>query len=300
MNVIAHKKLFLIISGVLVVVSLLAVAVFGLRLGIDFTGGSVVEVSYSAGRPPVEEIENNLTALDVGTFSLRLAGEEGIILRTRTLSEDEHQLLLTVLSSNGTHQIIEERFNTVGPTIGTELRRKAIQSLIIVIIATVLFIAFTFRKVSKPVSSWKYGLIAIAALIHDIAIPAGVFAILGRFAGFEVDSLFVTALLVILGYSVNDTIVIFDRIRENLRLKTERHLTGETFAETVGKSLSETYARSFNTSLTVAIVLLALFFLGGSTLHNFTLTLLIGVIAGTYSSIFLASPLLVLWAPKSE
>ena len=193
---------------------------------------------------------------------------------------------------------MQERFNSIGPTIGKELRNKAFVAIGIVIIAIMLFVAFVFRKVSKPVSSWKYGVAAIIALIHDIIVPTGVFAFLGYILGVEIDILFVMALLAILGYSVNDTIVVFDRVRENLRLNRE-HGSEESFDLTVGKSLNQTYARSINTSLTTLFVVIALFFFGSEATQDFALVLAIGIIAGTYSSIFLATPLLVAINKKS-
>jgi len=292
MFVIRHKRIFFGISLTLVALSVISMGVFGLPFGIDFTGGSLLEVSYPEGRPAVEELHTRLDTLPIGNYSLRPTGENGYITRTRFLEEEERQVLINTLSFNGEKTVVEERFNSIGPVIGEELRQKALVAMVIVLVAIILFIAFAFRKVSKPVSSWKYGLIAIVALVHDIVIPTGIFALLGHFMGAEIDALFVTALLAILGYSVNDTIVVFDRVRENLRINHELHKK-EPFSEVVGKSLSQTYGRSINTSLTTALVLLTLFLLGGSATHFFSLTLLTGVIAGTYSSIFLASPLLV-------
>ncbi|MBI2120896.1 MAG: protein translocase subunit SecF, partial [Parcubacteria group bacterium] len=184
---------------------------------------------------------------------------------------------------------IEKRFTSIGPVIGHELRAKAWVSIMAVLLAIVLFVAFAFRKVSLPVSSSKYGLITIVALAHDIIVPTGALALLGYFSGVEADVLFVTAILTILGFSVHDTIVVFDRVRENLKLKVS-----ENFSEVVGTSLRQTFVRSINTSLTVILVLAALLYFGPASTHNFSLILLIGIIAGTYSSVFLASPLLVL------
>jgi preprotein translocase subunit SecF len=178
--------------------------------------------------------------------------------------------------------------------LGAELARKGMMALGLSVLFIIIYIAFAFRAVSRPVSSWKYGLIAIAALIHDVVIPTGVFAILGHFYGVEIDSLFLTALLTIFGLSISDTIVVFDRIRENLK----KHRT-EPFAETVGKSLEETFVRSLNTSLTVILALLALLLFGGQPTRYFALALTIGMIVGTYSSIFIASPLLVVWGKRS-
>jgi len=228
----------------------------------------------------------------IGGYKLQPTGENGYVLRTRDLEDSERVNLLTLLSFEGSREVVQKRFSMVGPIIGEELKQKAYIAIVIVVLAIILFITFSFRRVSFPVSSWKYGLIAIVALVHDILIPTGAFIILGKFSGAEIDILFVTALLAILGFSVNDTIVVFDRVRENLNLNQEKGRK-ESFRDTVGRSLNQTYARSINTSLTTLLVLLTLLFLGGDSTRYFALTLVIGVIAGTYSSIFLASPLLV-------
>ena len=189
-------------------------------------------------------------------------------------------------------QFEEKRFDSIGPSIGSELQTRSVYAIILVILAIALFIAFAFRHVSKPVSSWKYGIVALLSLAHDVIIPIGAFAVMGHFMGAEVDTLFVTAILVVLGFSVHDTIVVFDRVRENLRRLEEKGMK-ESFEETVGKSVSQTLGRSINTSLTTVLALLALYFFGATATHYFSLTLLIGIVAGTYSSVFLGSPLLV-------
>jgi len=291
MFVVKYRKIFYIISAVLMAVSILAVLVYGLKFGIDFTGGALNEIHYSGAAPDRAAVEGKLNNLPIGTYSLRPTGEGGYILRTRDLSETERVAVFEALTTGGA-QVATQQYNSIGPTIGSELRTKAALAIALVILAIVFFIAFAFRKVSEPVSSWKYGLVAIAALLHDVIIPAGVFAVLGHFAGVEVDTLFVTAVLVVLGFSVHDTIVVFDRVRENLRVNHERGVR-EDFADTVGKSIGQTFNRSINTSLSVLISLLALYFFGGDATKNFALALLIGIVAGTYSSIFLGSPLLV-------
>ncbi len=293
MFVIKNKKIFLTISAILVVLSVFSITYFGLNFGIDFEGGSILEVTYPAGVPTNDVLHEKLDGISLGDFSLRAAGENGYIVRTRFLEENEHKTLLGLMTIGGQYQLQEERFNSIGPTIGDELKQKAYIAIIVVILAIIFFIAFAFRKVSVPVSSWKYGIVAIVALIHDIMIPTGIFAFLGNAAGAEVDILFVMALLAILGFSVNDTIVVFDRVRENLRIDQDTK-GREPFPEIVGRSLNQTYARSLNTSLTTLLVLLALYFFGGASTQYFALTLVIGVIVGTYSSIFLASPLLVI------
>jgi len=284
MFIIKYKKIFFTISAVLVSAAIFSIAFFGLNLGIDFKGGSILEVSYTNERPELSVIQDSLSSAELGQVIVQPTGEKGFIVRAEGSSEKDRQVLLSALSLDGKAQMTEERFNAVGPTIGAELRSKAWIAIVVVVVAIILFIAFVFRHVSEPVSSWKYGVIAIIALAHDIIIPAGIFA----FLGYEIDSLFVIALLAILGLSVNDTIVVFDRVRENLKNKISKN-----FGETVGKSLEQTFTRSINTSLTTLFVLLTLYFIGPDSTQNFALALALGIFFGTYSSIFLASPLLV-------
>jgi len=292
MLIIKYRKIFYTISGLVIAASLGAIIMFGMNFGIEFTGGEIIETSYTE-RPAKDLIVSQLDALDIGAYSLRAAGDDEYILRVKPLEEAQREAVFAATTQVGNEVIgTIERFNAVGPTIGAELKDKAWVALIAVMVATILLIAVAFRKVSKPVSSWKYGVIAIIALLHDVIVPTGVFAALGYFLGAEVDVLFVMALLAILGYSVNDTIVVFDRVRENLR-HNEENRSKEDFELTVGKSLNQTFVRSVNTSLTVLLVLLALFFVGATVTQDFSLVLIAGVIAGTYSSIFLAAPLLV-------
>jgi len=295
MSIIKNKFIFLTIAALLVVASIVIVAVKGLNIGIEFTGGSVVEVSYDE-RPDTETINQALASYDFRP-SVQAFGEEGYIIRTRELSEADRGVLLAALNIDEQAPQVE-RLNTVGPSIGKEVRSKAFLAIALVVVAIILYIAFVFRKVSPGIeedaekipSSWKYGFIAILALLHDIAIPIGVFALFQ----IEISSLFVVGLLSILGLSVNDTIVVFDRIRENLTTNKEEK-TKESFAATVGRALRQTMARSINTSLTLLIVLGALLAVGPVAIQELALVLLIGTFVGTYSSIFIASPLLVLW-----
>ena len=296
MFIIKNKYIFLTISGIIVLASIVCVVMFGLKLSIDFKGGTDFEVNYSVTRPDTSLITAVLQSQSLGDAVVQQEGTTGVSIKSSPLSETQRTTLLTDLSMNGQYPLTQTSFDSIGPSVGSELAEQAIVAIIVVVIAIVLYIAFAFRGVSKPVASWKYGLIAIATLVHDIAIPSGVFALLGHFRGAEVDTLFVVALLTVLGISVSDTIVVFDRIRENLK----NHIA-PTFAETVGKSLSQTFVRSINTSLTVILVLLALFFFGPSTTTNFALVLIVGMFFGTYSSIFVASPLLVIvegWQEK--
>lgn len=290
MFIIKHKKVFLLISVVLVLLSLVSLFVFGLKIGIDFKGGTLMEVNYTGVVPPQDEIESTLQTLDVGGVVVQGAGESGYILKLRDVNDEEHAKILTALGMKGSATVIETNFNSIGPSVGKELTRKAIIAIILVSLVIICFIAFAFRQVSHPVSSWKYGFIAVVTLLHDVTIPVGLFVFLSRYYGAEVDTLFVVAILTVLGLSIADTIVIFDRIRENLR--TQNASKGN-FSEIVGKSLEQSYVRSICTSLTVILVLFALFFFGPVTTKYFALMLIAGMFFGTYSSIFLASPLLV-------
>lgn len=269
--------------------SIIILATWGLNVGIDFKGGSLTEVSYPNGAPDAVALQDRVNALDFGTAVIQRVGTSDIQVKTRALSEDERQALIGALSDDGVIDMSEKSFTSIGPSVGKELRTKSISSLIVVGFAMIFFIAYAFRKVSKPISGWKYGFMTIIALAHDVIITAGVFAVISHFTGAEADTLFVVALLTVLGLSVNDTIVVFDRIRENLSNKTE----GD-FKHIVGKSLNETMLRSLNTSLSVIIVLFALFFVGPVSTKIFALTLACGMFFGTYSSIFIASPLLTL------
>jgi preprotein translocase subunit SecF len=292
MFIVKHKKIFIGISVGLVALSILSLFIFGLNVGIDFKGGALTEIVYKTSRPAQADLNKPLTALNFGTILLQPTGELGYIVKSRDLNDSEHTLLLTTLSQGNNSPLTEMSFNSIGPSVGRELTRKAILSIILISLSIICFIAFAFRKVSKPVSSWKYGLIAIVTLLHDVAIPVGLFVVLSHYYGAELDTLFVVAVLTILGLSVSDTIVIFDRIRENLRNQAANAKIN--FSEIVGKSLEQSYVRSICTSLTVILVLLALFFFGPVSTRYFALMLTAGMFFGTYSSIFLASPLLVL------
>ncbi len=323
-KIIQKRKIYYAFSLTLVSLSIIAIAVWGIKLGIDFTGGSLMEINFGEENkiPQKQEITETLAEFDLGGINVQQTGETGLILRFKSVDEETHQKMLTVLkekfSSEKNNQpeksnsennsaknseqpeekeevFIEERFESIGPVIGAELKRKSVWAIGLALMAIVLFVAWAFRKISHPVPSWKYGVIAIIALAHDVLITLGIFAVLGHFFNVEINTPFVAALLAILGYSVNDTIVVFDRIRENLL-----HFSSETFEEAVNKGVNGTLIRSFNTSLTTLFVLLAIFLFGGETIKYFSLTLICGVVLGTYSSIFLASPLLVSWQKWSE
>ena len=291
MFIVKHRNIFFALTGLIVAASIASVIVFGLQLSIDFTGGTLVQVSYDGTRPAPEALTQNLTDAGFKDFSLRQSGTNGYMLRAQTITDDERSNLPAYFTNQtGTAHI--DSLNEIGPTIGAELRSKSILAVGLVLLCILLFIAFAFRKVSKPVSSWVYGLIALITLLHDVVVPVGFFALLGHLTGAQVDTLFVTAVLTVLGFSIHDTIVVFDRVRENLKINQEKGKK-EDFEETAGHALNQTFVRSINTSLTVLITLLVLYFVGPAATKVFSLTLLVGIIAGTYSSIFLATPLLV-------
>ena len=292
MLIVKYRKLFFALTGAIVLISLGSLIFFGLHPGTDFTGGTLAEIRYSAERPDPNALTISLNSAGLKGYSLREASSNAYILRAGSLSNEIRGNLANIFSLNGKYPATVDRLTEVGPTIGLELRNKALVALGLVLLCILLFIAFAFRKVSKPVSSWIYGLIALVTLIHDVIVPVGFYAALGYFLGAQVDTLFVTAVLTVLGFSIHDTIVVFDRVRENPRVNDVRNRR-EDFAETAGRSLNQTFVRSINTSLTVLVTLLVLFFIGPESTRDFALTLLVGIIAGTYSSIFLATPLLV-------
>ncbi|MSU75072.1 MAG: protein translocase subunit SecF [Candidatus Magasanikbacteria bacterium] len=289
---IKYSKIWLAIGVVTVAVSLAALVVWRLEPGIDFTGGSLLELSFSANRPSSEAIKPLFTEAGFNDTVVQKSGDQKMIVRTNFLSEEQHQAILKNIrgqfGKNGA-EIREERFETIGSAVSSQLRQRAIWAIIAVSLGIVLYMAYAFRKVSRPVASWKYGTVAVLAMIHDIILVLGVFAVLGHFKGVEVDIAFVVALLTVLGFSVNDTIVVFDRVRENLQLRKS-----DDFSTMVNNGLNETLMRSINTTLTVLIPLGALYFLGGPTIHYFALALFIGMASGAYSSIFIASPLLAM------
>ncbi len=289
MFIVNNRKFFFILSAVLVLGSIFSVWKYGFNLGIDFKGGSILEVNYAETRPDFDSVKSEIEKFELGNFVLSPSGDKNYVLKTRELSPVEKVVVMSAFQKDPTNVAKEERFNSLGPVVGEQLKNKALIAIGIVIVCIVLFITYAFRKVSRPVASWKYGFATIIALAHDVIIPTGIFVAWTHFYGGEIDLLFVTALLAILGYSVHDTIVVFDRVRENLSLGTGK----ESFTETVGKSVTQTFGRSINTSLTIFLALAALYFVGGETTKDFAFVLLVGVIAGTYSSIFVASPLLV-------
>ncbi|OGN09771.1 MAG: protein-export membrane protein SecF [Candidatus Yanofskybacteria bacterium RIFCSPHIGHO2_02_FULL_39_10] len=287
-------KIVFFFSVILTLVAVIAAVVFGLNFGVDFKGGSILELEFSKDRPAIIEVQkvldNSFTDREI---SLSEVGDKGLMLRTGELSETEHQTIIGVINSEfSSSEMIEKRFDSVGPIVGKELEDKSITALVLTLLTIIVYIAFVFRKMSVVLSSWAMGVAAIAALFHDIVIPIGVFALLGHYLNVEVGAIFVAAVLTVLGYSVSDTVVIFDRVRENVI----RNRLKESFANIVHKSVMQTLTRSLNTTFTTLLSLIAIFLFGGESLRYFALALIIGIFLGAYSSIFVASPLLVWWS----
>ncbi len=302
MNIIGKKYIFLIFSGTMVLLSIAAIAFFGLKPGIDFTGGVAWELKFLERAMTRDELREPLA----GQFNIPDVtvipqnDNASFLIRAKNISEEQRQIVLQGLTTKF-GKVEELQFQNIGPSVGNELRQKAIMAFGLVLLGISLYVAFAFRKVSRPVSSWKYGIITLLTLFHDAVIPAGMFAVLGKLLGAEVDTNFIVAILVVMGFSVHDTIVVFDRIRENLRLSFGKS-AGEAadFNGLVNRSVNETMARSINTSLTLVLTLLALYFFGPIALKYFILVILVGTIFGTYSSIFVASPLLTLWQGRKK
>jgi len=288
LNIVGKRKIFYTFSALLIGAGIFSIAFWGLHFGIDFKGGSLIEIEFARIAPDVQAVKVNLVGLNLGDAAVQPIGEKSLIIRMKDLDENAHQQVLQSLKLMGDSE--EKKFDSVGPVVGEELKSRAYLAIITVLFLIVIYIAFAFRKVSRPVASWKYGVAAIIALFHDVFIPTGIFSVLGHYLGVEIDLLFVTGLLTILGFSVHDTIVVFDRIRENLRKGA-----GKSFEETVNVSINQTITRSINTSLTVFLALLAIYIFGGASIKYFALLLMLGVFFGTYSSIFVASSILVTW-----
>ncbi|HZJ41324.1 MAG TPA: protein translocase subunit SecF [Candidatus Saccharimonadales bacterium] len=292
-RIIQKRNIFLIISGLLIATAIAALVTWGLNFGVDFTGGSFLEAEYANYQPSITEIQEALKDTDIQGLTVQPTNDNTFILRFKEVPEDTHQDILTKLGALASGQegatFTELRFDFVGPSIGQELKSKSFNASIIVLIMIILYISLAFKRVSRPISSWKYGVAAIIALAHDVIITLGAFAVMGHFYHIEINTPFIAAILTVLGYSVSDTIVVFDRIRENLPK------SNDNFETTVNFSVNQTISRSINTSFSAMLALLAILLFGGSTIKDFALALLIGIFIGTYSSIFIASPILVIW-----
>lgn len=286
MNIVGKKYLYFAISLLVMIPGIVSLALYGLRLSIDFSGGSRMEYQVQSSREEITSIVKNQR---IEVNSVQKSGNDIYIIRTKPLDQKTHQKIIEVLQKKYKNSK-EISFQTVGPTIGKEVTENAFKSLILASVLIVLYIAWSFRKVPKPASSLRFGICAIVALLHDALVVVGIFSLLGHFLNVEVDSLFITALLTVVGFSVHDTIVVFDRIRENLR-----RMPGVAFEKVVNESIIQTLGRSLNTSLTVLLVLFTMLLFGGESIKWFIVALLVGIASGTYSSIFNAAPLLVVW-----
>ncbi len=292
LNIVGKKNIYFAISAVAVGAALLAIALFGFKEAVDFSGGTLWQFRTGTGEGTVAPMRQ--------LFASELGHEESIVthdgknnlflVRLKEIPEDEHQKLLLALK-NKFPRFEELSFQSIGPSIGAALKKNALLALALALVGISLYIAYAFRKASRPVSSWKYGIVTLLTLFHDVAIPAGLLAFLGHQYNVEIDGNFVVALLVVMGFSVHDTIVVFDRVRENLILHRDR----KNFPDIINESVNQTLARSINTSLTFILVLFALYFVGPANLQYFILTLIVGVTMGIYSSIFIASPGLLLF-----
>ena len=285
-----YRKIYFILSSALGILGLISLIVYGLNFGIDFTGGSELSFQYKQASPPISQVDKFFQEFHLKNVSIRKFGDKGVMLRTREISPQLQTKIFNKLKSSDKIDSKTVNFEEIGSLIGKETTKKALTAIIFSVIAIILYVAFAFRKAAGPVKSWHYGIATVIALIHDVFLPVGIFSILGHYTGVEFSIPILTALLTVFGYSVNDTVVVFDRIRENLF----RHRKLD-FPEIVDISLNQTLGRSISTSLTTLFVLLALFFVASESLKYFSLALILGVTFGTYSSIFLASPLLVTW-----
>ena len=296
MNIIKKRYIFLGFSFGLVILSWLLVGVLGLKQGIDLKGGTQWQVTFEDQAINEQKISEVLKSDSSDLeFFVKKAGSDSFIIRLPNISEAVHVEYLGKLKTLG--PVTEKNFSSIGPAIGSELRRRAIWAIAGALLAISLYIAWAFRKVSRPIQSWKYGFVTLITLLHDVSIPTGLLAILGYWRGIEIDTNFIVALLVVMGFSVHDTIVVFDRIRENLLVHRGQNMP---LAEIINISVRQTLVRSMNTSLTLVIVLLAMLLFGPPSLFYFILTILVGTFFGTYSSIFVASPLLYIWAKGAK
>lgn len=286
-NIISKTKYAYIFSGILTVLCIASIAVWGLKFGIDFTGGTLMEMKFNQVVTS-QEIEDSLRDLNLQSLTIQPTGNETALIRYASEEDSVNQNVLKKLVEKYPNAQ-ELRVDYINSSVSSELRKNSLLAILWAVAGIMAYIAWAFRKVSRPVVSWKYGAGAVIALVHDVLITVGVFSVLGHFEGVEVGVPFIAALLTILGFSVHDTIVVYDRTRENLLRSSAR----EEFPEIVNRSLNETLVRSINTSFTVFITLIAIYVFGGASIKDFSLALLIGVTFGTYSSIFIASALLV-------
>jgi len=291
-NFIKYHKLNYFFAVILILATIGCLLIFGLNLGIDFLGGTLWEVTFE-NRPTNAVIQEKLNSFNLGEIVVQPTDNNGVILRFKDINEDTHQQMIVKL--NEISPVQEKRFESIGPTIGKELKDKTIALVVISLVALLTYIAVSFRKLKWPIASWQYGIVSIVTLLLDLTITLLVLILLGRFYNVQFNVAIVAALLTILGYTINDKVIVFDRVRENI-LKDR----SSDFAETVNKSLNQILGRSLSTGACTLIVLFVLFLLGGETLKYFSLTLIVGIIVGTYTSLFVASSILVSWGLKGK
>lgn len=285
---IKHRKIYYFLSGMLALVSIAGLIIFNLNLDVDLTGGSILEVEYKGNFPEESEIREKLAEKNLGRLEIQIIKAGVLELKMGPIDEPTHQEIISKIGEG--YELQELRFELIGSVIGKELREKTEFLVIVSLSAIVFYIGYSFRKVSRPIKSWQYGLISLVALFYNVLIPLGLFSFLGKFYGVEITTPIIIGLLTVIGYSINDTIVVFDRIRENL-LKSR----WASFDETVNASLNQIFIRSISTGSCTLMVLGALFLFGDETLKYFALSLIVGIAVGTYSSMFLAAPLLTSW-----
>lgn len=290
MNFFQYNKFTFFFSGFLLGLSLIGLLIFHLNFGIDFTSGSILEIEYAGSRPAVEKIQSDLAGIDLGPVQIQPASNNGLVLRMKDISEPVHQQILSKLGSSAK----ELRFESIGPVIGKELQNKTLLITLLSLLVIIGYIGFAFRKITQPVKWWQWSVASFLALIHDLLIPLGIFAMLGRFFGIQFTIPVVVALLTVVGYSINNNIVVFDRVRENLLKRT-----GFDFQDTVQKSIQQTLTRNLNLSFATLIPLISIFFLGGEALKAFSLALMMGIMTGLYSALFFAPAFLVQWLSKA-
>ncbi len=292
LNFAKYRKIYFSLAFLLVAASLFSLFAFGLKLGIEFTGGTILEIEYKEKRPSNDEIRERLQDLDLGVFYIQPSNEKGIIIRMKDIDESTHNQIISLLKQG--NELEEKRMESIGPVIGRELKGRTNIVIILSLLLIVVYIALAFRRVQRPVKSWQYGIVSLITLCFDVLMCLGLFAFLGRFYNVDFTIPVVTAVLTVVGYSINNTVVVFDRIRENILKR------GGYFEDIINNSVKETLSRQINTSLTTLFTVGAIYFFGGETLRYFSLALITGIISGTFSSIFLASPLILTWFNYKE
>jgi preprotein translocase subunit SecF len=285
---IKHKNIFLVLTLIGVVACIAAIAVYRLKPSIEFTGGSILELQYKGALPNAAAVNDAIKDLNLKDISVYTVGSDSISLRTETLSQDTHVKLLADLKKTGDFQ--EKSFETIGPVVGNEIKNRTVALIIVSLLAMLIYIAIAFKNVPGPISSWKYGVASFAILTHDVLVPLGVLAVLGKEYGVQITVPIITALLTVVGYAINNVIVVYDRIRENLTRDRKA-----SFEEIANRAINQTLSRQINTSLATLLPVFAIYFWGGDTLKYFALALILGIVTGTYSSIFLSSQILVVW-----